>query len=187
MKKGGSQSAENYLQEGDELLKQNQIEKAVQVFSSLLERKNLKAEPQALAGLALCAVADKNLEVAQQILQQIRDNFPNDISHPYVRKSVAAVELALQASSGQTQNIDVLLASISSNPENLQARYDLAISYFQTGTYEPALNQCFEIIKRDKTWQDAAAKKLALKIFDALGPKDPITKQGKRRLANVLF
>lgn len=187
LKKGGLQSAESYLEEGDQLLKENKISNASQVFSTLLQKSNLKAEAQALAGLVRCSLAEQNLDVAKQILQQIKEQFSNELSNPYVRKAIAAVELAEQASSSQSQSRDSLLAAITANPNDLQARYDLAISYFQTGTYEPALEQCFEIIKKDKTWQDAAARKLILKIFDALGPKDPITKNGKSNYLNNIF
>jgi putative thioredoxin len=186
LKKGGSQNVEMILEEGDQLLEQQKVQEAAQLFSSLMQTKSLKAEPQALAGLARAALLDKKLDVAKQIFQQIHERFPSELSHPYVRKAAAAIELASQSPQDMKAQ-EALLKEIQTNPSNLQARYDLAISYFQISAYEKSLDQCFEIIKQDKSWQDQAARKLAIKIFDALGQKNPITKQGRKRLSNLLF
>lgn len=58
----------------------------------------------------------------------------------------------------------------------MQARYDLANAYFSRGEHEQAIEQCLQMIKKDKRWQEDAARKLLLKMFDSLGSSDPITK-----------
>jgi putative thioredoxin len=63
----------------------------------------------------------------------------------------------------------------------------LAVSYHQNNQNAKALDECFFIIKKEKRWNEEAARKLALQIIDALGPNDDVAKAGKRRLSNIWF
>jgi len=83
--------------------------------------------------------------------------------------------------------LQTLIEKVKNEPGNHQARYDLASAYFQAGKYQQAMDQCFELIKREKHWNEDAARKMLLKIFDALGGKDPLVKDGKARLGNLWF
>jgi len=150
------------------------------------KKKNLKAEAPALAGLVLVSLAENNLTTAQELIEQIKTNFSGDLNHTFVRKAFSAYELASQAT-GNKQQIQDLVTAVQNNPNDLQARYDLALAYFQHKQYEPALIQCLDLIKKNRDWQDQAARKLILKIFDVLGSKDPLTKKGRKQLANLLF
>jgi len=103
-----------------------------------------------------------------------------------VKKALASVELASSAPAS-TAEIEQLIDKVKKDPNDLQAKYDLATSYFATGKHNEALEECFNIIKKQKKWQDDAARKLALKIFEALGPANDVTIKGRRRLSTLLF
>ena len=78
-------------------------------------------------------------------------------------------------------------APLAANADDHQARFDLALSLYGTGNAEQALEELLEIIRRDRTWNDEEARKQMLKIFEALGPADPITAAARRSLSTVLF
>jgi putative thioredoxin len=186
LKKGGENNVHKYLVEAEQFLKEEKIAEATKIYKELLEQKNLKAESFGLAGLARCALAEKQLDLAQQLIQTIKDKFHPDIDHPEIKKAIAAVDLAIQSAPLAKEQQD-LIDKIKQNPNDLQIRYDLALSYFQNGRYSQALEECFEIIKRDKYWNSEAARKLCLKIFDALGPKNELVKSARKKLSSLLF
>ena len=97
----------------------------------------------------------------------------------------AAVDLAKQAATaGDTAPLE---AAVAADPKNHQARIDLAIALAATGRKEDAATQLLESIRRDRKWNDEAARKQLIKFFDAWGPKDAATLDGRRRLSGVLF
>ena len=131
-------------------------------------------------------MAENNVETAEAIVKQIRQSYPKDLEHIEVKKALAAVDVAAQhAPVGAAQQ--ELIDKVSKNPTDLQLKYDLAMSFFAANKYEKALEQAFDIIKQNKKWNDDAARKLVLKIFDALGPTDPLVKEGRRKLSNLWF
>lgn len=84
-------------------------------------------------------------------------------------------------------NLQKLIDTVKSKPKDLSAKLELAEAYLAEGKHSQALDEAFEIIKLDKHWNDQAGKKLTMKIFDALGPSDPLTKQGRKRFTMLWF
>jgi len=117
LKRGGGLTAAKYLEEADKLLSQKNIQAASQMYSDLLQRKNLEATAQALAGLARCALQDNQLETAQ-LVKQIKEHHSSDLSHPEVKKALAAIELA-NATAPNTADQQQLLEKIQKicNPD----------------------------------------------------------------------
>jgi len=105
-----------------------------------------------------------------------------------VGKAIAAVELRTEvADKGDVKtNINEWRELIKSDPNDLQVRYDLAQALFSSGQTEEAMEQIFEMIKRDKYWNEEAARKLLLKIFSVLGNNE-LTAKARQRFASIWF
>jgi len=84
-------------------------------------------------------------------------------------------------------DIAEFLAAVERNPDDHQARFDLALALFAGGEKEEAMDALIEIIRRDRSWKDGEARTQLLQMFEALGPADPMTVAGRRRLSSVLF
>jgi putative thioredoxin len=80
-----------------------------------------------------------------------------------------------------------LRAAVAADPANLQARFDLATALHAAGQVEEAVEELLDIFRRDREWNDAAAKTQLFTIFDALPPKDPIALKGRRKLSSMIF
>ena len=76
---------------------------------------------------------------------------------------------------------------VAQNPNDHQARYDLAMALYAQGDRETAVDELLEIVRRDRGWNDEAARKQLLKLFEAFGPTDPLTLSARRRLSSILF
>ena len=89
-----------------------------------------------------------------------------------------------QKAAGQTQQLQ---ARIDANPKDFEARYDLAVAQFAAGEREAAIDQLLEIFKANRAWNEEAARKQLLKFFEAMGPTDPMTLAGRRKLSSLMF
>jgi putative thioredoxin len=137
----------------------------------------------AAIGLARCHVDGGDTERARQLL----DALPAE-----ARKSAEAqqlltqIELAAQAAQAQGQ-VAQLLEKIAHDANDHQARLDLAVALFAGGQQEAAMDQLLESFKRDRNWNDAAARKQLIKFWEALGPTHALTVSGRRRLSSMMF
>ena len=98
---------------------------------------------------------------------------------------MAALRLAEQASN--VGELAPLEQAIAANPDNHQARFDLAVALSAKGERDAAADQLLEIIRRDRKWNDDGARKQLVQFFDAWGPTDEATVEGRRRLSSILF
>ena len=95
------------------------------------------------------------------------------------------MELAeLAAGAGETGE---LRARLEADPADHQARYDLAIALLGQRQTEDAVAELLELFRRDREWNDGAAKTQLFKIFESLGDKDPVALKGRRRLSSMIF
>jgi len=83
--------------------------------------------------------------------------------------------------------VEVLQARLGQDANDHQARYDLALALDAAGDREGALNELLEIVRRDRKWNDEAARKQVVTLFEAMGPTDPRTLDARRRLSGILF
>jgi putative thioredoxin len=137
---------------------------------------------QALAGLARCYVASGALDQAKQTLAMIPESKHGDAA---VAAARAAVELAEQATS--LGPINELEQKVAANPLDHQSRFDLALALNAQGLRKEALDHLIEITRRDRKWNDDGARKQLVQLFDAWGPNDETTIEGRKRLSSILF
>lgn len=139
--------------------------------------------PKAVAGLARCHLATGEPAKARAFI----DDAPDEVkSHPEVEAVRAAIDLA-ETSAEAVGRTDELRARLARDAGDHAARYDLAMALFGAGESETAVDELLEIVRRDRSWNDEAARKQLLKIFDAMGPADPVTVGGRRKLSAILF
>lgn len=167
------QSAEEAFAEGD-------LQGAAEAFAAVLEVDQENSD--ALAGLASCYLKSGDATRALQTIELVP---PSKRSSAKVQSVRAAIELAEVAETAGPS--DELAKKVSDNPNDLQARMDLALSLAANGEKSGAVDQLLEVIKRDREWDDQAGRKQLIKLFDAWGPKDPVTNEGRRRLSSLLF
>ena len=83
--------------------------------------------------------------------------------------------------------VDDLRAAVEADPDNHQARFDLAQALYASGQVQAAVDELLELFRRDREWNDGAAKTQLLTIFEALKPNDPVLLNGRRRLSSMIF
>ena len=166
-------SAEQMLDDGD-------FEAAIETFSAILEEdaNNIKS----YIGLIKCHIAAGDLDQAEAILNGI----PLEISQsPEIEAVHAQIELAKQARDAGPINELALL--VEKNPDDNDARFKLAQALHGAGQVEDAVDQLLELFKRDREWNDGAAKAQLFTIFEALEPNNEIVLNGRRKLSSLIF
>ena len=166
-------SAEQMLDDGD-------FEAAIETFSAILEEdaNNIKS----YIGLIKCHIAVGDLDQAEAILNGI----PLEISQsPEIEAVHAQIELAKQArDAGPINELSLL---VEKNPDDNDARFKLAQALHGAGQVEDAVDQLLELFKRDREWNDGAAKAQLFTIFEALEPNNEIVLNGRRKLSSLIF
>jgi len=168
------------LKAADAALADGNAAGAADLYAKVLAEDS--ANTQALAGLARTYVATGALDKAKQMLALVPENKRNDAA---VAAAQAALDVAEQANS--LGPIGELEQKVVADPRDHQARYDLALALNAKGKREEALDHLLEIVKRDRTWNEDGARKQLVQLFDAWGPTDEATVQGRRRLSSILF
>jgi putative thioredoxin len=137
---------------------------------------------KAVAGVIRCAVAAGQLDQARDMLGQLPEEALKDSE---IAAAKTALDLAQEGqSAGDTAGLQ---AQVDANPKDHQARFDLAAALYARGNAEAAIDQLLEIVARDRKWQDDGARKRLIEIFEALGPTNPLTVAGRRKLSSMLF
>jgi putative thioredoxin len=153
---------------------------AADLYAQLLAEDN--SNVQALAGLARCYVETGAIDQARQTLALVPDSKGNEASVVAAR---AALDLAEQAKSlGPVAELE---RKVAANPLDHQARFDFALALNGKGQRLDALEQLISIVKRDRKWNDDGARKQLVQFFDAWGPADEATIEGRKRLSSILF
>lgn len=168
------------LKTGEELLEQDDLQGAAEVFASILQEDPTNAE--AIAGLTSCYMKSGDIARAKQTLALVP---PDKREIAAVKSLEAALELAEKGA--DTGELDALKKRVSENPQDFQARLDLAVGLGATGDRQEALELLLDLIRADRKWNDEAARKQLLQFFDAWGPKEPLVAEGRRRLSSILF
>ena len=153
---------------------------AADLYAELLAEDNTNVA--ALAGLARCYVASGAIEQAKQTLAMVPEAKRNDAAVVAAR---AALDLVEQAKA--VGPIAELEQKVTANPNDHQARFDLAVALNGKGKRHEALEHLISIVKRDRKWNDDGARKQLVQFFDAWGPADDATVEGRKRLSSILF
>jgi putative thioredoxin len=168
------------MKAADEALAAGNAAEAANLYGQLLTQDG--GNIAALAGLARCYVQTGALEQAKQTLAMVPEAKRNDAA---VAAARAALEVAEQAKS--VGPIDELEKKIAANPLDHQARFDLAAALNAKGKRTEAADHLLAIVKRDRKWNDDGARKQLVQFFEAWGPTDPATVEGRKRLSSILF
>jgi putative thioredoxin len=168
------------LAAADQALEAGDLQGAAEIYAVLLQD-----DPQnvaALAGLARCYLKSGDVERAEQTLGLVP---PDKREAGPVASVRAALDLAKLA--GKAGDADKLKAKVEAEPANHQARIDYAMALAAAGKKADAADQLLESFRRDRKWNEEAARKQLVQLFDAWGPKDPATLEGRRKLSSILF
>lgn len=166
------------LKDAADMLAAKDLASAQQIYAAILSQDELHAE--AYAGLVRTFIASGQWAQAQGLIDGAPDGLKKS---PLIAAAKTALELA-QKPAGDVQAFQVALAK---DPADHQAALDLATAQFTAEQKEAAIETLLQSIKRDREWNNAAARQLLLKFFEALGPADPLTLQGRKKLSSVLF
>lgn len=176
----GAGSLEDVLAEGREALARGDAATASTIFGHIL--KVAPENAAAYAGLVRCHLLQKDLRKAKAMLERVPPAITADKEIAAVR---GAVELAQQGQ--EVGSVADLKKRLGANPDDHQARFDLALASYAAGQREAAVDELLEIVRRDREWEEQKARKQLLKLFDAFGPADKVTAAARRRLSSILF
>ncbi|WP_298905216.1 thioredoxin [uncultured Aliiroseovarius sp.] len=177
---GGDGGLADAIAAADEMLEAGEVQDAAQTYAAILE-EDPNSGP-AYAGLARTHLAVGNADDAEATL----NGAPAEISDaPDLEAVRAQIELARQAASAGP--VAELRAAVDANPDDHQSRFDLAVAMNADGDVQGAVDELLELFRRDRDWNDAAAKQQLFTIFDALDAKDPIALTGRRKLSSMIF
>jgi putative thioredoxin len=172
--------AKDLLEAADAALVDGNPAGAADLFAQVLAEDSTNIH--ALAGLARCYVETGALDQAGQTLAMVPESKRNEAP---VAAARAALDLAEQAKSlGPLAELE---RKVAANPLDHQARFDLALALNSKGQRLEALDQLISIVRRDRKWNDDGARKQLVQLFDAWGPTDEATIEGRRRLSSILF
>jgi putative thioredoxin len=166
--------AKEALADGDVATAGNIYEQALQHAPDNLE---------AIAGLARCAVITKDFAKARKLLDGVPAAGSNNAEIAAARAALDLAEAGEKASGA----VGELRARLERDANDHAARFDLAAALFAAGERETAVDELLEIIKRQREWNEQAARKQLVKFFEAMGPADPLTLTARRRLSSLLF
>lgn len=173
----GGSPVDDLLDMARESLELGDFGGAAQAFAEVLRNdpKNVKA----MAGMARVYLSSGDAERAREVLEMV----PPEAKDADLDSVRAALTLA-EAGSVETAGLEKRLAA---DPDDHEARLELATALAGAGRMEEAVDHLLSIIERDREWNDQAARKQLLTIFEAAGPMSEVAKQGRRRLSAILF
>ncbi|MDZ4362468.1 thioredoxin [Brevundimonas sp.] len=176
--KSADSDIEQLMSMGEESLALNDLGGAAQAFAQLLTLD--PGNEKAIAGMARVYLADGDVDQARQTIAMA----PQDSKEPTVQ-SVRA-QLAL-ASAAPTDAPTELEARVAADPADHQARYDLSLAQAAAGDLKGAVDSLLAIVAADREWNDQAARKQLLVVFEAAGGASEVARDGRRRLSSILF
>jgi len=172
-------SLEEQLVQAEAFIQSGEYESALALLGGIIETK--PDETRAIASACECYIKLGNRELADQLLSQVPEPLQKD---EHISRIRAMLQLA-----GNAHNVDVsgLLAKLELNPNDHATRYELAEAFLTQGRQEEAINELLKITEKDREWNEQAARKQLLTVFEALGFKHPLSSAGRRRLSSILF
>jgi putative thioredoxin len=165
---------------GEEVLGNGDAERAVSIFEQL--REMAPEHPEILSGLARALIAAGRTDEARVLLDGLPEKIAGDPAISRARSTLALADVA--PAGGDTAGYQQRIAA---NPDDHEARYELAGALMGSGDRDGAADQLFEIIRRDRDWNEGAARKRLLQFLEVVGLEDPWTSQQRRRLSAILF
>ncbi len=177
---GGDGGLAEALEAAEAMLVDGAFADAAETFAAILGED--PANAAAYGGLARTHLAMGEVDQAQALV----DGAPPEMAKAQEIEAVRAqIELARQAALAGPE--DELRGAVEADPDNLQARFDLALALHADGKVDEAVDALLELFRKDRAWNDGAAKAQLFTIFEALKPQDPIVLKGRRKLSSMIF
>jgi len=180
---GGTDSAQviaEALAQAEAASQGGDITLAAEIYAAIIQED--EANTAAIAGLARCYLANGDTERALATLDLVPEARRNESIVKGVR---LAIEMAADAPA--PTELDAAVSAVSANPGDHDKRYELAEQYAAAGRYKDAADHLLIILSAKLGWEDGKAKTKLLQVFDAAGATDPVTIEGRRRLASLMF
>jgi putative thioredoxin len=179
--KGSPSPVEEAMAMAKEALQAGDHASAGAVYSQVLQREPANVEAQ--AGLARAMIAKGDFAQARQVLERVA---PENAGHAEIGAARTALDLAEQAAKAMA-SAGKLRARLAKDADDHEARLELATALFGSGDREAAIDQLLDLFRRDREWNEQAARKQLVKLFEAMGGTDPLTLSGRRRLSSLMF
>ena len=164
---------------GEEVLADGDAPRAVNIYRQIVEMAPEHAE--AVSGLARALIAAGDVEEARATLADLPEKIDKDPAIGRARSALALAEIAPAAESSELE------ARVAANPDDLECRYELAGALMGRGDRDAAADQLLEIVRRDREWNEGAARTRLLQLLEAVGVEDPWAAAQRRRLSQILF
>jgi len=178
---GGPEHTVEVLTVGDEALEAGDVAMAAQAYGHVLQDE--PGHPQAVAGLARAYLKGGDIERAKATLQMVR---PDAVQDDAIRAVEAEIRLRENPAPEAAETV-ALRARLAADPKDHQARYDLAMALEAAGDRDAAVNELLELVRLGRKWNEEAARKQLVTLFEAMGPTDPRTLEARRKLSGLLF
>ena len=185
---GGPEHTAEVLAIAADALAAGDIEMAIRAYGHVLQDE--AGHPEAVAGLARALLASGDAERAREALALVR---PEDAGHDAIKAVQAelapqqVVEEAVPEEPAENPEIAALRAKVQADPKDHQARYDLALALDAGGDRDGAVEELLTLVKLDRKWNEEAARKQLVVLFEAMGFTDPRSVEGRRKLSGILF
>ncbi|MEM6421301.1 MAG: tetratricopeptide repeat protein [Pseudomonadota bacterium] len=175
----GGVDLEQAIEMAEKMLEEGMADDAMQTFAAIAGED--EANPRAIAGLARALLALDRAPEARATL----DKAPSLAEDPAIKAARAAIELAEGgAAAGEEAG---LRTRLEGDPNDHAARLELASALIARGENATAVDELLELFRRDREWNDGAAKAKLLTLVDSLGSKDPLAASARRRLSSLIF
>lgn len=180
---GGGSALDEAMAEAETFVAENNHEDALAIFKEILAQD--PSHVKALGGALRAYLALGQDDLAKEVLANLPEQMKNAPDVAGVQAALDLKEQSAQVAGGA--DLSALEAKIAADPKDQQARLDLAVARYGAGQREQAMDELLEMVRKDRKWNEEAARKQLVKFFEALGPADPLAVQGRRRLSSILF
>ncbi|PKU23608.1 thioredoxin [Telmatospirillum siberiense] len=177
---GAGPTTEEILAEAKAILAEGDPAGAMAVFQEVLAQDPTNAP--AYAGCLRCLIQAGQIEEAKRRLEKLPEALAGHAEIAAVRTAIELAEQATQAGPAAD-----LRRTLASDADNHQARFDLAMAHYAAGEREAAVDELLELFRRNRAWNEEAARKQLVKLFEAFGRSDPLTQSAQRRLSSLMF
>jgi putative thioredoxin len=177
----GPSPVEEAMAMAKEALQNADYDSAGGIFSQVLQREPDNIE--ALAGLTRVLINKGEHAQARELLSRV----PNEhLNHAEIAAAHSALELAEQASKAMGE-ADQFRARLAADANDHEARFELATALFGAGEREAGIDELLTLFRKDRAWNEEAARRQLVKFFEVMGPTDPLTLSSRRRLSSLMF
>ena len=177
----GPSPVEEAMAMAKEALQNGDYDSAGGIFSQVLQREADNID--ALAGLARALTGKGEYAQARELLSRVPKA---QLNHAEVAAAHSALELGEQAQKAMGESAQ-FLARLAADPNDHEARFELATALFGAGQREEGIDELLTLYRKDRSWNDEAARKQLVKFFEVMGPTDPLTLASRRRLSSLMF